>query len=236
MTLSFSPSRRSSKLKYRFHTLLKAAKTATISPEVPMENPAEYVVIGTKLVWALVGGSSGLTLFGVWLLARFTSTFDAYAGERARIEAQFRNVEKLVANTEKLTTATEAIKAKVTDETWDRQQRWIYKQQIYRDLIESVYSVVQAAIATSPYDGKIATQESLENHRILLNRVNTLHTLMAVAAMSASEEANTILRTLSRIESTKGAETITLFGDALAELVIAARKDLGYEPIPVEFP
>ena len=49
----------------------------------------EQLVIGWKAALAFVAASSALTTLGVFLLARFTSAFDAYAGERAKLTAQF---------------------------------------------------------------------------------------------------------------------------------------------------
>ena len=49
------------------------------------------LVIGWKLALALITGSSALTTVCVYLLARFTHVFDAYAGERARLLAHFHN-------------------------------------------------------------------------------------------------------------------------------------------------
>ena len=77
------------------------------------------IVIGWKLALALVAGSSALTTVGVFLLARFTSAFDAYAGERAKLLAQFHNLDKLVEQTKALTATTETIKARISDEVWD---------------------------------------------------------------------------------------------------------------------
>ena len=59
-------------------------------------------MIGWKLALALVAGSGVLITIGVWVLARFTSVFDSYAGERAKLLAQFHNLDRLVEQTEKL--------------------------------------------------------------------------------------------------------------------------------------
>jgi hypothetical protein len=95
-------------------------------------------VIGWKLALALVAGSSVLTTIGVWALARFTTVFDAYAGERAKLMAQFQNLDKLVVQTEKLTATTETIKARISDEVWDRQMRWAAKRDSYIQLMETL--------------------------------------------------------------------------------------------------
>jgi hypothetical protein len=50
--------------------------------------------------------------------------------ERAKLLAQFHNLDKLVGQTEKLKVTAEAIKARVSDEVWDRQMRWNLKRDI----------------------------------------------------------------------------------------------------------
>src|ERR1039458_9006151 len=96
------------------------------------------LVIGWKLALALVAGIPILTTIGVFLLARFTSVFDAYAGERAKLLAQFHNLDRLVEQTEKLTATTETIKARISDEVWDRQMRWTYLRDTYEKLMEAL--------------------------------------------------------------------------------------------------
>lgn len=96
------------------------------------------LVIGWKLAVALFAGIPILTTIGVYLLARFTSVFDAYAGERAKLLAQFHNLDRLVEQTEKLTATTETIKAQISDEVWDRQMRWNFKRDLYIRLLENV--------------------------------------------------------------------------------------------------
>jgi hypothetical protein len=96
------------------------------------------IVIGWKLAVAVIAGIPILTTIGVYLLARFTNVFDAYAGERARLLAQFHNLDKLVEQTTKLTATTETIKARISDEVWDRQMRWNFKRDMYVRLMEAI--------------------------------------------------------------------------------------------------
>jgi hypothetical protein len=100
-----------------------------------------FVVIGWKLV--VFVASSAFTTLGVYLLARFTHTFDAYGGERAKLLAQFQNLDKLVEQAQKLTTTTEAIKAQISDEVWDRQWRQGQKLKIYSQILQAIneYSI-----------------------------------------------------------------------------------------------
>jgi hypothetical protein len=95
------------------------------------------VISGWHLV-AAIAGSSVVTTIGVYILARFTRVFDAYGEERAKLLAQFDNLDKLLDLTRELTRATEGIRAKVSDQTWDRQMRWTYKRDLYVRVIQAV--------------------------------------------------------------------------------------------------
>ena len=70
--------------------------------------------MGWKLVLVFVVGIPALTTVGVFLLARFTHVFDAYAGERAKLLAQFHNLDKLVEQTAKLTETAKLIESRVS--------------------------------------------------------------------------------------------------------------------------
>jgi hypothetical protein len=203
-----------------------------------MENPAEYVVIGAKMVWVFIGGSSLLTLIGVWLLARFTSTFDAYAGERAKIQAQYQNVEKLVANTEKLTAATETIKAKVIDETWDRQQRWTLQQTVYRDLLVAL-DALDHAVSLESFAVSQSSEPASPSERDLIERARAkahecdeaFQRVAAGSVICVSKEAFAIVQRVRNRFGPSGSTTIAethLLNKALGELSRIARLDLKY--------
>ena len=108
-----------------------------------MNSAAGLFVIGWKLVLAIIAGSSVVTTCGVWLLARFTSVFDAYAGERAKLMAQFHNLDKLVASTERLTATTETIKAEIQHKVWETQTTLTLKRDIYTRLLESIGQMIE---------------------------------------------------------------------------------------------
>src|ERR1019366_4157262 len=96
------------------------------------------LVIGWKLALALVAGIPILTTIGVYVLARFTTVFDAYAGERAKLLAQFHNLDKLVEQTERLTQTTKLIEARGSYDLWDRQKRWEYQREVYTRVLEAL--------------------------------------------------------------------------------------------------
>lgn len=103
-----------------------------------IQTTAGLFVIGWKLAITVIAGSTALTTIGVFLLARFTAVFDAYAGERAKLAAQFQNLDRLVQQTEKLTATAETIKARVSYEMWDQQVRWTSKRDCYMKLMETL--------------------------------------------------------------------------------------------------
>ena len=55
-----------------------------------MEQTIGLLITGWKLILLMASGTSVLTVIGIGLLARLTGFFDAYAGERAKLLAQFR--------------------------------------------------------------------------------------------------------------------------------------------------
>jgi uncharacterized protein YoxC len=117
------------------------------------------MVMGWKIALALVVGSSALTTLFVFLLARFTHVFDAYAGERARMMAQFHNLDKLVKQTEKLTATTETIKAEIQHKVWETQSILTLKRDIYTRLLESIGQMIEDH------------QDSMDNERMHRTRV-----------------------------------------------------------------
>src|SRR6266478_6625763 len=100
--------------------------------------PTGLFVIGWKLALALFAGIPILTTIGVFLLARFTTVFDAYTGERAKLLAQFHNLDRLIEQTEKLAATTEAIKAEFQHKVWETQTTLTLKRDIYTRLLEAI--------------------------------------------------------------------------------------------------
>jgi hypothetical protein len=96
------------------------------------------IVIGWKLALAFVAGIPIVTTTGVYLLARFTNVFDAYAGERAKLLAQFHNLDNLVQQTAKLTETTKLSESRVSYDLWDRQMRLTYLRETYTKLMEAL--------------------------------------------------------------------------------------------------
>lgn len=109
-----------------------------------MDMPAQLVIGWNLLCW-LIAGIPILTTVGVYILARFTSVFDAYSGERAKLMAQFHNLDKLVEQTQALTVTTEAINAQVSGDEWLKQQRWSKLCEAYEEAKASIDDLRAAA-------------------------------------------------------------------------------------------
>jgi hypothetical protein len=186
------------------------------------------LVIGWRLALALVAGIPILTTIGVFLLARFTHVFDAYADERAKLLAQFHNLDKLVAQTERLTATTETIKARISDETWDRQMRWSHKRDMYVKIIERIAELIRAEAVFQQYENAERSTEGPLGE--LKEMLNDLMRLMEVAPLVLSDRA---VKTLWNLRSHTADELFTEehLGSLKAHLVIfrrEARKDLGF--------
>ena len=215
-------------------------------------------VIGWKVVLALVAGSSALTAVCVYLLARFTNAFDLYAGEHAKFLAQFQNLDKLVHQTEKLTEATETIKAQVSDEHWDRQQRWLKRAECYTGVVEKLhaYTISATALRAASYGLALhAGSHDEEPYLVLIKKrdeafdgyndciAEWVHVRNAACLVSGAEPYN-ILADFELPDLGPSLPDPVMMGDILkrsameagalsARFVSAARTDLKYEGIAV---
>src|SRR5690349_9938904 len=99
-----------------------------------------------SLAWTTIVGLVGLTgftsaalsAFFAWLVIRFTKPLDSYTEEFAKQVARHQNLDKLVEETRRLTDAAETIKAALSHENWDRQQRWTAKRDLYVRIVEAL--------------------------------------------------------------------------------------------------
>jgi len=189
------------------------------------------IVIGWKLALALIAGTSILTTVGVYILARFTHVFDAYAGERAKLLAQFHNLDKLVEQTKTLTATAETIKARISDELWDRQMRWTAKRDMYIKLAECISNLIGAE-ATLLFLEE-AKKDSQIQLRDVKEHLEQLTRLTAVAPLLLSDRSTKILRNLGKHTAEKlwAKEHIDSLKVHLEILRLEARKDLGYDEL-----
>lgn len=214
------------------------------------QTTAGLFVIGWKLALTVIAGSTALTTIGVFLLARFTAVFDAYAGERAKLAAQFQNLDRLVQQTEKLTATTETIKARISYEMWDQQVRWTAKRDSYVKLMEAIgerhdvearNKLLEQIRRREPRNELYAT----ERDRALLRSQEVQSRLVQAACtapLMVGDEAHQILVEVSAsltkvnydhpgFEQVSDANLKTL-QNGLDRLLAAARRDLGAHQQP----
>lgn len=219
-----------------------------------MEHIETGIVIGWKLALALIAGSSLLTTTGVYLLARFTHVFDAYAGERAKLLAQYHNLDKLVEQTKALTATAETIKARVSDEIWDRQMRFNLKRDFYFKLIETVsdvYYMVSSFVGFKQFmdeakadpntDQEKFAREMAERLDQITERHHAFMQNVAVASVFLRSDVCIQLRSVaskmhSMILSRSAPQSeldfaVNEFGSVVQELIELARADLGFPPL-----
>jgi hypothetical protein len=184
----------------------------------------------------------------VYLLARFTSAFDAYAGERAKLLAQFHNLDKLVEQTKALTATTENIKARISDDVWDRQQRWLKRLDCYIDVLQKLAAYVNATYELRAKHGLFKTfngphdevylqmvmqrSEAITKYNIA---VSALALAQTAAELVCAKKPLTALRQFVKPEfDLTNLEPVLEHSGKLATsisagFVDAARLDLGYE-------
>ena len=204
------------------------------------------MMINLANLFALLAGSSALTTVGVYLLARFTTVFDAYGKERAKLLARFADLDKIVQETERITSAAEIIKAKISDQTWDRQARWTYKRDVYIRVIQAVgrlrsglarlitsFKSEQENASWAEEEAKIAYQEASEaNNELLL--------VYDIAPVVLSDNACQILGNVLGAFKPKSSdllknqlqERMEAVKRELEALRKEARMDLGYNHLP----
>ncbi|MCW5977114.1 MAG: hypothetical protein KIT09_03515 [Bryobacteraceae bacterium] len=191
--------------------------------------------------WHLVVGSSLLTTLGVYVLARFTNTFDAYSGERAKLLARFNSLDELVKETRDLTQIAEVIKAKVGDQVWDRQIRWSFKRDIYVNALQAVGRIRnELARLLNAFQAEQRGQEwALEEARTANERAQAAHidllSQFDISPIVLSPKAYEALRSVLRVFVGGWAATaeetqakIAEVNRALTELTEEAKTDLGY--------
>lgn len=216
----------------------------------PVNTPVQMVTIGWPWTIALLAGIPSLSVIGVWLLARFTKVFDAYAGERAKLQVQFDNVARLVEQTQKLTEATEIIKTRLSDEVWTKQQRWLKRFDAYTEVLEELDGYRSA---TALFINAITIQAEFHGHDdAARNKITAYYDdaveqhnkacaswihAGAIAHLACHGDATAIVdRIMFRPRGTEVTvqsltETHGVLSEASTQFAKVARLDLGYEPI-----
>lgn len=200
----------------------------------------------------LVTGSSIVGGIVVKVLERFFPFLDSYWAERGRISAQSNKIDALIASTEKLTTTTETIKAKLSDETWDKQQRKTKRSERYEDLIEKLHAVIEATIplrasfhilanyALPEQQQSEAEKERDQAAEALLAALSEFGRAKQIACLVCGNDPLRILLTLQSpaFNSSKPKEAEGILEDfgkraltAFHGFIMAVRLELGYEPL-----
>ncbi len=99
------------------------------------------IVAATGLVTAALSG------LAVWLVLRFTKPMDAYSEEFAKQLARHQNIGRLVEEARSVTDAAENIKHQLSHENWDRQSRWTAKRDFYVQITQAL-GEMRASYAT----------------------------------------------------------------------------------------
>src|SRR5438874_1908255 len=99
----------------------------------------QIISLAWDSILKIVGLSGVVSAVVAWLVVRFTKPLDSYTEELARQLARHQNLDKLIEETRRLTDATETIKAALSHENWDRQQRWSRKNEMYVEIVQKVY-------------------------------------------------------------------------------------------------
>jgi len=178
--------------------------------------------------------------------------FDAYAGERAKLLAQFHSLDQLVEQTGKLTETTKLIESRVSYDLWDRQMRWTAKRDMYIRVLESIgeqldvqeHCTLLERIRRNDPGNALYPQE---RDKALL-RSQQVHARASqvgcTAPLEISPDAHQILIELSQeirhvhydaedFENDSSHNTRVLQG-ALNNLFVEARKDLGFDQRPFQ--
>lgn len=196
---------------------------------------------GWATIISIAAGSSFLTTVAVYLLSRFTSTFDAYTEERAKLLAQSHNFEELVSQTRRLTMLTEQIGATISDQMWVRQKRWEYKRDLYEKALGSLGEVrnefarLQNAF-NAENEGKDWAKEEADKARVACEAAFLAFIrVYDVAPIGLSDEGRAILESVLRIEHSNFqcaqdvSPSVTEISSHIEQLQNEAKLDLGYK-------
>jgi hypothetical protein len=215
-------------------------------------NTGQTILLLYKIALLTSGVAALVSVVGAWFVVRFTKPFDSYTEELARQLAKHQNLDKLVDETRRVTDAAETIKAALSHENWDRQQRWTAKRDLYVNIAEALGELRTATIRYEGLerlrltkdltDEKYATE--LETKRQEYSRdleESTQHFLRAldIAPLMIPDEPYKPLREFKPRQIRYGTKhwqqdceyNITGTQRALHHFHTAARFDLGFDPM-----
>jgi hypothetical protein len=111
---------------------------------------------------AAIAGWAGVGL----LLLLWRSFLPAYLNKKAENFATHEDINKLVDQVQAVTTATEQIKAKISNEIWDRQKQWELKREMIIEISKAISEIEEAMLRVkSVLSVRDESQEWRESYR-----------------------------------------------------------------------
>jgi hypothetical protein len=206
----------------------------------------DLVVLGWKSIVAFVVGIPILSAGAIYLMARLTSVFDTYATERAKLLAQFHNLNRLIEQTEKLTATTETIKAEIQHKVWETQTTLTLKRDIYTRLLEAVGQMIEDHQESKYLESMRKTKfrdmpELADQHKASVERLSETmqkwNRAVDVAPILISDEAYALLPTiLHGLIPEQYDHNIEHLKASRYRLQQAARADFGMTKLALEKP
>lgn len=150
----------------------------------------------------------------------------SYLEEKGKNLATHEDIMKLVDQVRE----TERVKAEITDNVWDRQQRWTAKHALYRELLEALNDVLQAAVTRDGFARFPPSNpdEIKDANKIFVSSWSSLHALKRVARITIGEDSFKILENLTIDPDAPPQQIADTVRDHLDAFSIEARRDLGY--------
>jgi hypothetical protein len=176
--------------------------------------------------WGALTGTGFVALvFGFWV----KYYFGPYLERKATNLATHEDIQLLINQVRE----TERVKADISDRVWDRQQRWAYKRDVYRQLLETLANVHEQQMFVlfdekAREKGKATTPEHVAHREQLRSFLLQFRRLGMIAAVVIDADGYKILREVTDEDEGDGQAAVDFYDDALERLMVAARRDLGY--------
>ena len=173
-----------------------------MTPEQVRSIVEQVLAAGVGLHWGTYAGLAVLYLVGLVV----APLINAYMAERGKNLATKQDVEAIVVQVRRVTTATEEIKTELAGGLWLRQKRWDLRREIYAELLTSLDALLYAlkdgdAAAPRLQEGgpdqvEAAQKASDDARRKADDAFNRVSSAKAVGQMLLIPEAVAALETL----------------------------------------
>ena len=150
-----------------------------------------------EIGWILIGL---FLLNGIFLLV-LKPFLTTYAEEKGRRLATHEDVEKVLQEVRMVTKETETLKAQISGELWERQNRWNAKRDIYIRLLENL-ELLKTALARAQYSRTILSDVAAINRAFDEADVQAkdFRKAMAIARLFADPAVETAWNKLSALD------------------------------------